>query len=696
MPTTYTSNVPDHQIGSRLKPKATTISTAFGTLPTYLFAAFLFAISGAVAQGAEYHIAVGGNDTNNDGTKARPWETLSHAETRVRPGDTVFIHGGTYTNNQRPVIWRKSGTAAAPIIIRNFPGEQPIFEGGNGAHVFMYIRSADWLTIDGIHVRNYGTGTTGDSAAGCFWIGYSDEGKGTDPADNVTFQNIRAENCGSNAHAHVVYVSYGVRNLTIRNSYLAKAFGGCVHQYHAPGVQGFQLYNNVLARCHWGAILSNGARDVKIYNNTFYENAEGISVRHTGECSGPCGDADSGVFDTSVFNNIIYQTGSQSLNGLRIGSLNIERRSVTTDHNLFYVTAGTPILWITEPLSLAQYVARSGQGKHSVDKDPLFADRARLDFRLREGSPAINAGANLFSAGVTKDFAGVARPLTGPFEIGAYEYGGTAPPPPSFDFALANGGNKTVTRGGSVTNSLTASLVSGTAQAVSLSFSGLPSGVTGRFSPTSCTPNCSSTLTLSASTAAALGTASVTVTAAGGGMTRTSAFTLTVNAVQTSTHSLTLSAAQAAPGAAFTATVNGGSGSATQWVGVYLATAPDSAYSYKSNWKYLNGTQTAPAAAVPTPVQLTFAAPTDVGVYNLRFFANTGAGTRLALSPNLTVTKAGNGTDLNGDGITNVADVQIAVNQASGASACGSGDVNKDGVCNVSDIQLVVNKALGL
>ncbi|MEK7389375.1 MAG: LamG-like jellyroll fold domain-containing protein, partial [Elusimicrobiota bacterium] len=53
-------------------------------------------------------------------------------------------------------------------------------------------------------------------------------------------------------------------------------------------------------------------------------------------------------------------------------------------------------------------------------------------------------------------------------------------------------------------------------------------------------------------------------------------------------------------------------------------------------------------------------------------------------------------TDLNGDGITNVADVQIAVNQAVGASACGSGDVNKDGACNVSDIQLVINKALGL
>ena len=53
-------------------------------------------------------------------------------------------------------------------------------------------------------------------------------------------------------------------------------------------------------------------------------------------------------------------------------------------------------------------------------------------------------------------------------------------------------------------------------------------------------------------------------------------------------------------------------------------------------------------------------------------------------------------TDLNGDGVTNVTDVQMAINQASGAAACSSGDVNKDGACNVADVQLVINRALGL
>ena len=51
--------------------------------------------------------------------------------------------------------------------------------------------------------------------------------------------------------------------------------------------------------------------------------------------------------------------------------------------------------------------------------------------------------------------------------------------------------------------------------------------------------------------------------------------------------------------------------------------------------------------------------------------------------------------DLNGDGVVNVADVQIAVNQALGTSACASGDLNRDGVCNIVDVQTVINASLG-
>lgn len=53
-------------------------------------------------------------------------------------------------------------------------------------------------------------------------------------------------------------------------------------------------------------------------------------------------------------------------------------------------------------------------------------------------------------------------------------------------------------------------------------------------------------------------------------------------------------------------------------------------------------------------------------------------------------------TDVNADGQTDVTDVQLAVNQALGAAACGSGDMDGDGSCSVTDVQRIVNAALGL
>jgi chitodextrinase len=54
-----------------------------------------------------------------------------------------------------------------------------------------------------------------------------------------------------------------------------------------------------------------------------------------------------------------------------------------------------------------------------------------------------------------------------------------------------------------------------------------------------------------------------------------------------------------------------------------------------------------------------------------------------------------NPCDLNGDGIVNAADVQIAISQALGSTACGSSDLMHTGQCNVVDVQRVINASLG-
>jgi subtilase family serine protease len=93
-----------------------------------------------------------------------------------------------------------------------------------------------------------------------------------------------------------------------------------------------------------------------------------------------------------------------------------------------------------------------------------------------------------------------------------------------------------VARGGSVPITVTAAGGTGFNSAVALSISGVPSGVTASFSPTSIAApgRGTSTLTLASSSTKAAGAISLTVTATGRGVTKTQAISLTVTTTSTS------------------------------------------------------------------------------------------------------------------------------------------------------------------
>src|SRR6266511_1496066 len=135
-----------------------------------------------------------------------------------------------------------------------------------------------------------------------------------------------------------------------------------------------------------------------------------------------------------------------------------------------------------------------------------------------------------------------------------------------FDFSLTNSGDASANAGSSASNSITASLSSGSSQTVSFSASGLPSGATASFSTTSCSPSCSTVLTIATSGSTPAGNFSVTVTATGGGVTKTSAFTLSVSAVVVSTVA--------------TPTIMPNGGSFTNSVSVTMATSTSGASIY--------------------------------------------------------------------------------------------------------------------
>jgi chitinase len=109
--------------------------------------------------------------------------------------------------------------------------------------------------------------------------------------------------------------------------------------------------------------------------------------------------------------------------------------------------------------------------------------------------------------------------------------GSTPPSQPSFTLS-ASPGSLSFAQGGSGSTTITVNSLNGFDSAVTLSASGLPSGVTASFSPSSVTPSsdgsATATLTLTANSTAATGSANLTITGAGGGLTETTTTALTV------------------------------------------------------------------------------------------------------------------------------------------------------------------------
>ncbi|MGH7848000.1 MAG: chitobiase/beta-hexosaminidase C-terminal domain-containing protein [Candidatus Binatia bacterium] len=107
-----------------------------------------------------------------------------------------------------------------------------------------------------------------------------------------------------------------------------------------------------------------------------------------------------------------------------------------------------------------------------------------------------------------------------------------------FDFSLFNSGNKAVSAGGSIDNSINATLSSTSSEPISFSVTGLPWGATASFSSATCSPSCSSTLTVITSGSTPAGTSTITVNATGGGVTKTTTFSLTVSLPTVATPSI--------------------------------------------------------------------------------------------------------------------------------------------------------------
>lgn len=412
----------------------------------------LFGAGGKVLA-ATYYVAPNGNN-NNPGTAIQPWATLQKAVDAVAPGDVIIVRAGTYAGCRIG----KSGTANLPITLKAEPSARPLINSlaSTNRHQSLIeienfdLRVSYWV-IDGFEIS-----------------GAPRHGVDIRNADYITVQNCFSHNNGSTSvRGDGIFLGFSERPTLQFNELSFNSEHGLYHSNSAdyPTIRGNRLHHNTNAGIHINGDLSQGGDGVisfgLIEKNVIWENGAGggsgincdglsdsiirnnlLFANRASGISLYAIDAAAGASRNQVLHNTIIQAASgrwclniPAADGVASPTGNVvknnifihpgTRGSVTTysasalqsDYNIvvnrFSQDDGNTFI------TLSAWQA-AGQDQHSIVSTPetLFVDVANNNYRLKTGSPALNAGT---SVAVTEDADGVPRPQGFAADIGCYE-----------------------------------------------------------------------------------------------------------------------------------------------------------------------------------------------------------------------------------------------------------------------------------
>lgn len=364
---------------------------------------------------------------DDDPGPTQEYATIQEAVDVAGAGDTVLVFEGRYVGFRVTT----SGTAGSRLAIRAV-GVVDLTGPTSGADNVVRIQNASYVTIDGFRIA-------GDGSARPY---------------DYDFAGMAAR--GANPSAPM-------RGLVIRDMEISGSSPAGFYCSECAGLvlEGNYIHHNVREAeggNGMGVYLSNAATDdVVVRFNRFEDNA-GPGIHMNGDASiggdgvqtgdlfegntfignGQNGLNMDGVQDVTFVNNVFADNARHAIRGFRIDAAE-GPAGFTIVNNTFALNADTPVKFSDDGGGHVVFnnllVANSGNDFEIAESTPMvranlreasaggvLRDAAARDYRLADGSAAIDAGVGSFAGhdAPADDFAGATRDATP--DIGAYEH----------------------------------------------------------------------------------------------------------------------------------------------------------------------------------------------------------------------------------------------------------------------------------
>lgn len=130
-----------------------------GLLVDLCLVLMMSAPGGADKVKTDLYVATNGKDSNR-GTIENPLRTLQHAADIAKPGETIYVRGGSYC--QRLAVKVSGNAQQGFITFQSLRGEHAILDGGcltppEGESSMVELTNVSFVRVQGLEIRNYRT-----------------------------------------------------------------------------------------------------------------------------------------------------------------------------------------------------------------------------------------------------------------------------------------------------------------------------------------------------------------------------------------------------------------------------------------------------------------------------------------------------------------------------------------------------------